>query len=89
VSDEGSGGEVELRALTTTYARFGLTFRHRPDARLAVLRWQAGRLVEETIRVQAANGSEAEIEVELFHLLACAPSCRRLIEVLAPMFDDK
>jgi hypothetical protein len=63
----------------------GFTFRCFPDAACEVLKFQAGRTVEEIAIVPAhvgTGGRRVELKVEKFHLVACAATEAELTERL-------
>ena len=68
----------------------GYTFRHFEHATCKVLRWQAGRIEVERVTVMEEhniNGGSTpvELEVEKFHMLACAATSAELMEHLGQL----
>jgi hypothetical protein len=63
----------------------GYVFRHFPDARYGLLRYQAGRMEQERVIIPAkiATGRrEVEMDVEVFCLVAFAETAQELIQKL-------
>ena len=73
----GSNGVAELEEV---FAGEGYTFRHFPDATVAMMTWQAGRNVTDVI---VHDGDISGTFVERFELLAWAATSEDLIAKLS------
>jgi hypothetical protein len=83
-----SAGKNGVAELEETFRSCGLTFRHFESATCEMLRWQAGRTVEETAVVPAHIGTGSrryELTVKKFYLLACASTSDELAERLVQL----
>ena len=76
-----TNGEAEgnLATLNAVFRGCGYTFRHVPDTKVAMMKWQAGRIACDVIDLPGGYGEV----VERFELLAWAPTASQLIDQLA------
>jgi len=79
MNGDGVSAAQQVQTLRVTFRDRGLVFRHRPDARCAELRWQAGREVLEAITMP-----DGEVQLlPRFELVGWASTRDALINQLA------
>ena len=85
VDDVNTRQQDQLRSLEMIYSRY--SFRYRPDAQCACLRWQCGVAQTQTFQIRHRNGKggSVKMEEELFSLIFFASSYEELLKQLSKL----